>query len=331
MSTNDVQDFSLAINQKEKQVLYALSLNARENLANIARELKLSRQVVSYNLESLENKGIIEGYYTILNINRLGFLYHRVFLKFRNIDLENEKHIISECRQNKKIGWIIQHEGHWDLALIIWAKNTIEFEEVLDDFLERFGECIAEKNFSVSTSIHHLKHKYLLGKKSLTDLVLGGNPEEAEIDETDYEILGILCKDARRSLIEIGEAVSLSPGMVKNRIEKLHEKEIILGYNLKLNHRLLGYTHFKIFLFLNQSSRQSLAELINYLKGLSCTIYITRAVGIADLEFEVLVQTQSELSDVVKSLRLKHPNLIRNYESITISYEPYINYLPIKK
>ncbi len=251
--------------------------------------------------------------------------------KFKNVDLDKEKDIIAYCRQNKKIGWIIQHQGNWDLAVIIWAKNTIEFETVLDDILEKFGECVAEKNFSVSTSIHHLKHKYLLGKKSQMDLVLGGNPIEAEIDETDYEILGILCKHARRSFIEIGEAISLHPNRIKNRIEKLHEKQIILGYNLKLNHQILGYTHFKIFLYLNQSSRKSLQALITYLKGLSSTIYITRAIGIADLEFEVYVKTQNELHNIIKKLRLNHSDLIHNYETLTISYEPYINYLPIKK
>ncbi len=80
MSITDPSVSPLSINKKEKQVLYALSLNSRESLANIAKELNLSRQVVSYTLKSLENKGIIEGYYTILNINRLGFLYHRVFI-----------------------------------------------------------------------------------------------------------------------------------------------------------------------------------------------------------------------------------------------------------
>lgn len=321
----------LSISEKERQVLYALSLNARESLSSIAKELKLSRQVVSYTLEALEKKGIVEGYYAILNINRLGYLYHRVFFKFNNIDLDKEKWLINYCRAHKKIGWIIQHQGTWDFAAIIWAKHTVEFAQVLDNILEKFGDFIAEKSFSVSTSIHHLKHKYLLAAQSQEDLVLGGEPIETELDETDYEILGRLTKDARLSFRHLGQTLSLTPSVVKSRIEKLQENQIILGYHLKINDQILGYTHFKIFLYLNQSSQESLQALIAYLKGLSSTIYITRAVGIADLEFEVYVKSNFELHHTIKQIRLDHPDLIRNYETLAILYEPYINYLPIKK
>lgn len=321
----------LSISEKERQVLYALSLNARESLSNIAKELHLSRQVVSYTLEALEKKGIVEGYYAILNINQLGYLYHRAFFKFNNINLDKEKLLIQYCRAHKKIGWIIQHQGKWDLAAIIWAKHTIEFEQVLDDILEKFGDFIAEKNFSVSTSIHHLKHKYLLGVHSQEDLVLGGDPTEPELDDIDYDILGILTKDARLSFSHLGQALSLKPSVVKSRMEKLEENQIILGYHLKINDQILGYTHFKIFLYLHQSSQKSLQDLIVYLKGLSSTIYITRAVGIADLEFEVYVKSSFELHHTIKKMRLEHPDLIHNYEAVPISYEPYINYLPIKK
>lgn len=320
----------LLISDKEKQVLYTLSLNARESISQIAKQLNLSRQVVSYTMEALEKKGIIEGYYAILNINRLGYLYHRVLIKFNNIDLDKEKHIIAYCCQHQKVVCIMQHQGTWDLAVIILAKHTVDFEQVLDDILEKFGDCISKKAFSVSTTIHHLKHKYLLEQNSQSDLVLEGEPLEAKIDEIDFEILGMLTKDARLSFSQMGQSLSLNPNVVKARIAKLHQKQIILGYHLKLNDQLLGYTRFKAFLYLNQSSRQSLHNLIAYLKDLPSTIYITRAIGIADLEFEVYVKTNFEFHYMIKKMRSDHPNLIGDYETVAISYEPYINYLPIK-
>lgn len=320
----------LSISDKDRQVLYTLSLNARKSISQIAKELNISRQVVSYTLETLEKKGVIEGYYAILNINRLGYLYHRVLIKFNNIDLYKEKHIIDYCCQHEKVVCIMQHQGIWDLAVIILAKHAVDFEEVLDDILEKFGDCIAKKAFSVSTTIHHLKHKYLLEENSQSDLILEGNPTAAEIDETDFEILKMLTQDARLSFSQMGQRLSLNPNVVKARIDKLHQKQIILGYHLKLNDSLLGYTRFKAFLYLNQSSRESLQNLMASLKDLPSTIYITRAIGIADLEFEAYVKTNFEFHHIIRKMRLAHPNLIGDYETVAISYEPYINYLPIK-
>jgi DNA-binding Lrp family transcriptional regulator len=321
----------LQISDKEKRILYELSLNARESLSSVASRLGLSRQVVSYSLESLEKKGIVEGYYAILNINRLGFLYHRIFLKFRNVDLPRETAIIEFCRRHKKIGWVIQHQGAWDLAVMVWAKNAIEFEEVLDDFMSRFGSCVEERLISISTTIHHLKHKFLLGKKSQKDLILGGEPNSLPLDETDYNILGILTKTARKTYMEIGEELSIPARVVKNRMEKLHQNRVILGYHVKLNHKLLGYSHIKVFLHLNYRSRDGVQRLITHLKNLPETIYITRAVGIADLEFELYVTSNEHFHNTVRHLRLAFPDLIRGYSSVIIRYEPYINYLPIKK
>ena len=322
--------YSLSISEKEKKILYELSLNARESFSNIAKDLKLSRQVVSYSVEALEKKGVIESYYAILNINRLGFLYHRVFFKFRNVDHVKEQAIINFCSRNKKIGWVVQHHGDWDLGIAVWSKNAIEFEGVLDDILEKYGNYIDEKIISVSTTIHHLKHKFLLNKKSQKDLVLGGETHSVDIDQTDYDILGILSKTARKTFIEISEQLSLTPNVVKGRIEKLHKNRVILGYNLKLNHRLLGYTHIKVFLQLNRN-KESIQKLIAYLKNLIETIYITRAIGIADLEFELFVKSNEEFYDCMKKLKLALPNTIRSHSWLIIHYEPYINYLPIKK
>lgn len=319
------------VSEKEKAILYELSLNARESLSNVASKLGISRQVVSYSLESLAKKGILEGYYAILNINRLGFLYHRIFFKFRNADLPKERAIIGFCRRHKKIGWVIQHQGAWDLAVMVWARNTVEFEEVLDDIMEKFGPCFAGRLISISTTIHHLKHKFLLGKKSQKDLILGGEPDSLRLDETDFNILGILTKTARKTYIEIGEELSIPPSQVRSRMEKLHQQQVILGYNVKLNHKLLGYTHIKVFLHLNYNSRKGIRHLIGHLKNLSCTIYITRAVGVADLEFELYVKSSEEFHDTIRELRGTFPDLIRDYFSVIIRYEPYINYLPFKK
>ncbi|MBI2129738.1 hypothetical protein HYU07_05875 [Candidatus Woesearchaeota archaeon] len=98
-----------------------------------------------------------------------------------------------------------------------------------------------------------------------------------------------------------------------------------------MNHRELGYTHHKVFLNLTNISKEDISKLIYYLKSLNSTIYITKAVGIAELEFEVMVKSNEEFHDIMRESRYKFSDLIKNYSSFIIYYEPYINYLPLKK
>ena len=321
----------IGLDLKDKKIITELSLSARSNVSNIAKKVGSSKQVVKYRLEKLEKRGIIEGYYAILNIHKLGYLYHRTFFKFQNVSQEKENEIMKFCMNHKKIGWVFQLEGAWDFAVAIWAKNAIEFEEVLDEILNKFGRYLSDKFISIDIMLYHLKHKFLQGIKDTSYLLLGGKVEEAKIDSLDYNILGILTKNARKSLLEIGKELRTNPKVIKYRISNLINKKIILGFNVKINYKLLGYTHQKVFLNLTNISNENIEKLTTYLNLLNNSIYITKAVGVADIEFELLVKSNEEFHNTMRELRYKFSDLIKGYSSFIIYYEPYINYLPMKK
>ena len=48
-----------------------------------------------------------------------------------------------------------------------------------------------------------------------------GIPDTEVIDSVDYAIIELLVQDARRTIAEIAERVSLSPSPVKRRIDRL--------------------------------------------------------------------------------------------------------------
>lgn len=62
------------------------------------------------------------------------------------------------------------------------------------------------------------------------------------LDEVDRAILQLLQRDARhQTAIEIGEAVGVSDGTVRNRIESLQQREIIEGYVPVIDYENAGY------------------------------------------------------------------------------------------
>ena len=60
------------------------------------------------------------------------------------------------------------------------------------------------------------------------------------MDETDRRIIGLLGKDARIPLADISREIGLSSPTIKDRITKLEEQGVILGYRPILDYSKLG-------------------------------------------------------------------------------------------
>lgn len=65
-------------------------------------------------------------------------------------------------------------------------------------------------------------------------------PDTEELDRIDRQILRELQNDGRISNLKLAEAVSLSPTAVLARVQRLTRQGYILGYEAKLNPKLLG-------------------------------------------------------------------------------------------
>jgi Lrp/AsnC family leucine-responsive transcriptional regulator len=61
------------------------------------------------------------------------------------------------------------------------------------------------------------------------------------LDETDRSLLIELQQDARLSLAELGRRVGLSPPAVAERVRRLTDEGVILGFRTEVDPRALGY------------------------------------------------------------------------------------------
>lgn len=73
-------------------------------------------------------------------------------------------------------------------------------------------------------------------------LTTGVSGTQDELDEVDRGILHMLQRDARNNTTrEIGDAVGVSAGTVRNRIEKLEDAGVIRGYVPDIDYEKAGY------------------------------------------------------------------------------------------
>ncbi|HEX4008553.1 MAG TPA: Lrp/AsnC family transcriptional regulator [Solirubrobacteraceae bacterium] len=68
----------------------------------------------------------------------------------------------------------------------------------------------------------------------------GRNAEAAALDATNLQLLEELQADARLSLAELGRRVGLSSPAVAERLARLEQEKVILGYHARLDPRALG-------------------------------------------------------------------------------------------
>ena len=68
----------------------------------------------------------------------------------------------------------------------------------------------------------------------------GRTAEDAQLDDTNLQLLAELQADARLSLAELGRRVGLSSPAVAERLGRLERDGVILGYHARLDPRALG-------------------------------------------------------------------------------------------
>ncbi len=319
----------IALDVKDRRILYQLETNARQPISSLAKNVGLSREVVNYRIKQLEKKGIIQYYVATIDLIKLGLMYCRVFFQYNNVDKSTEEEIIKFSRENPYISWVALGNGQWDLALVYSVSNLNILDKNYHEFQYKFGHLFKRTYPSVAFKIYHYKHSYLYNHENdRTPIIVGDFLEIEKIDDMDWKILSELMKNPMIDYVNLAKILEISIKTVSKRIENLTKNKIILNFRAKINTKALNLEHHKIFLFLINLSKKNQLDLINYLQNNNNVIFITKPFGMADLEFEMVVEGQRKLYEFLSELKIKFPNLIRDYETFLLYDEPFTNYLP---
>ena len=122
---------------KDKKLLFELDFDARLPNTQLAKRIGLSKQGVDYKINNLMKNKIITGFYPVINLPKLGYIYGRIFLKLQNLTSEKEQEMIKELVTDKRFHWIEKFEGYYDLFVGGWTKTLTEFKELSKDLMEK--------------------------------------------------------------------------------------------------------------------------------------------------------------------------------------------------
>ena len=139
------------------------------------------------------------------------------------------------------------------------------------------------------------------------------------LDRKDCAILGILQKNCRATLSDIGQAVDLSPDSVRRRIDKMVENKIFHP-KVQMRPPHFGYPNvIEVKIKLKDHSNEKYDQFIAYLQDHSRIVEIFKVSGPWDLSIVVISKDAADLRSISDEVKGRFGGIISEWiESMTL-------------
>ncbi|MDO8627979.1 MAG: Lrp/AsnC ligand binding domain-containing protein, partial [Candidatus Diapherotrites archaeon] len=108
----------------------------------LSKKLEISIDTAKYRMKKLIEKKILVGFWPSVNISRLGFQWHILFIRLRNAPKSKIDELGKYLKNNKFIVKAYTTLGPWDMIIELIVHDTAHFTQILDEIKEKFCEII---------------------------------------------------------------------------------------------------------------------------------------------------------------------------------------------
>lgn len=123
-----------------------------------------------------------------------------------------------------------------------------------------------------------------------------------KLDSTDHGLLSLLRADARTSIVEIAAKLGVSRATVQNRMRRLEQDGVILGYTVALASQTSRPAVRALMSICADSSTE--AKVVDGLRGNPNITAVHHTTGRWDLIAEIQTDTLSSFNKIVGNIRL---------------------------
>ena len=137
------------IDEKDKNLLKALAIDARAPIVKIAQQIGLSADATNLRMKKLQKIGVIKKFQTVVDLSTLNYLLYSVFLKINNYSPKRESQIRTFFYSVPNITFAERIIGNWDVRIQISCSNPQEFERILQQIREFLAADLKYYNFTL--------------------------------------------------------------------------------------------------------------------------------------------------------------------------------------
>ncbi|MBW2988756.1 Lrp/AsnC family transcriptional regulator [Candidatus Woesearchaeota archaeon] len=315
----------------EQSVIRQLEKNSRYPFSKIGKRSRMSQQRVSYTVESLIRKKIIERFYALIDYSKFDVLHFRVYFKVSYTNEQDFKELVRYLKDDPSTSWVSGCGGRYDLICTFFAMNPSSFNKALKGILREFPNQL--DNYTILTSIVliHFGRKYLFSSSAPTppQEIIGGDRKPELIQAIDLEILSLIAENARMAAVEIGNKLGLTAKTVIKRINDLVERKIIRGFRPSLDISKTEKSAFIIAIKTHNVIPEIEDKLVDYLRVHPNVVAVVKTLGEWDLEIQIEVSALQIYRKIELEIRQRFKSLIRSIERIPLYGESYkLNFFP---
>lgn len=152
------------------------------------------------------------------------------------------------------------------------------------------------------------------------------------IDVIDSKIINNLIENSRQNYSQIARKVGASKEVVRYRIKNLEKKEILKGYKILINYKIIGLQLYELILKLKKVAQEKEKKFIEFLKNSKVLSY-GNCIGEFDFNIFLAVNDNEKLIKFIDYIKKIFGEDIESIDILINVREEYIfgKYIKLKK
>ncbi len=319
---------SKKLDNVDRKILSQLDKNCRISYKELGKKTRISKETVKYRIKTLQNRGIIQLFYTLINFSKINYVNYRLYLKFQNTSVEIENNIIQYLNKKDEIFLLYEVNGPFNIAMAIFTKDEWGYQRFWEELKKKFGAYFSYNHFSVMMEYTEFSRTYLSptknDEKKVFKIIKESN--RIELDNKDYLILSILSTDARTSIAFISRSIGISTITTRQRLKKLLNERVIIGFRAALDLQKLGREYYKVDI------RLSRYDNINTIKERLFShpevTYSERTSDISDIEVDIETMNFDSFNKIMTDFKKEFPFDFKEYSYYSMTRGHKIQHTP---
>ncbi|PIN86205.1 hypothetical protein COV19_05345 [Candidatus Woesearchaeota archaeon CG10_big_fil_rev_8_21_14_0_10_44_13] len=283
----------------DTKLLLELMRNSRIPVTQLAKRLKVSREVANYRMSKLKQEGVLLNFVTEINVQKLGFIGAAVFV---NVKTEKEKEFMDFLDKCGFVSWVAELSGVWSFGFSIYGRTNEELDSNFLVIYNKFKESILDHRFTLHRKSSFFYEKYF---DSMPEPKKEGSSKYS-IDAKDKVILRELSRNSRIDTVSLSKLVGLTAPAIAQRIRHLEKNDYIQKYSIFVDISKLGLFQYSVFIVNKNIDVQK--QLVSYLSQHPKISFIAEYVSDPFMEFGLIVSNPYELRKALQEIGQSFPD-----------------------
>lgn len=294
MTMIDENAKNIKLDVKDKKILELLAEDSRISFQQIAKELRISRDVASYRIKKLIEREVISKFSLKLDYSDFNYSKFIVLLQLTELSEEKEKEISLFIKKNKELVEAVKYFDKWDYLFVVQCKDMSELDTIINSFNKTFGFYVIDQE------VLYLITDYSTSKSKET------------FDEKDIELLNTLLKNSRTSAVELGSFCNLSPDAILYRLKKYSK----FKFTIFSNNNKLGFHTYDVLFSMRFFDKMQEAKLRTFLETQKEIRDTYRLLGNWNLFMRIAVKNPIQLHTIIRKFRTLFAGNVKDFDVI---------------